>query len=480
MGVSTQDMINQLLAQTTVAPQPSFMGLSGPPDPGQLKQLLSKLQQNQFLQNNSAPTPGPYGYLHDAGKSQMLSVGQALGNQVGMALPPGQVPPQPGQSPQTAPTGAPQSPQAAPPGAAAEAPAPTLTNPQSISAAIRQVSQAHQAMIASGLDPDVADYNAFKLATSLGVPGAADKLADAQDKVLKNAQTRAETAKNTSQSNMDNSDITKNDVENKSKQFKTTYTDPAGYFFIQTDGNGKSERVELKPGKPPFVPPDDASSDSIAQKIANYDLQLSTVAGRGGPEARQYWLTKALALNPDYDEKNFKQSQDALKAYGPSGTQGQMMLKTQNAMNHLDALDKWHQALQTGDTKAANAAAQYLSNEFGGAAISTYQAAAPIVANEVSSSLVKGGGSKEERTDRVAALTGTKGDAALSAATGAMRSLLGAQYKNNQNLYEQTTLRKDFDKRFPVAGGFPPPPGGPAAAPTGAPPADGWGPVKKN
>ena len=77
---STDDLVNQLLAQTTVAPQPSFMGLQAPPDPGQLQTLLSKLRQQQFLQQQSVPTPGQYGFLHDAGKAQFSQAGQILGN----------------------------------------------------------------------------------------------------------------------------------------------------------------------------------------------------------------------------------------------------------------------------------------------------------------------------------------------------------------------------------------------------------------
>jgi hypothetical protein len=467
MAASTQDMINQLLAQTTVAPQPSLFGLQAPPNPADLQALLGKLKQSQQQQDANAPTPGAYGYLHDAGKAAFNSVGSQLGTALGQGIT------QAGQ--QAASQQAPS----------ADNPAPPLTNQQAVNAAIQKGKQVYQAQISAGTDPDVAKLNTLKVLTSLGVPGADAQLETAQADVLKNAQTRAETAKNNSQSKMDDSDITKNDIENKSKQFSDTYTDPEGYFKIQTNGNGESRRVELKPGKPPFVPPAGPDADNIAQKIANYDLQLSTVAGRGGPDARQYWLTKAIALNPDYDEKNFKQSQDALKAYGPSGTQGQMMLKTQNAMNHLDALKAYGAAVSSPnpDPQVVQRAQNALSEQLGGIPIASYNAVAPIVANEVSGALVKGGGGVGERQDRVKALGAQLTTPQRDAAIDGMRSLLGAQYQNNKNIYKQTTLRNDFEQRFPVAGGFPAPPGaagsgvsGPPAATSG--PSAGWGPVQ--
>ena len=115
-------------------------------------------------------------------------------------------------------------------------------------------------MINNGVDPDVATLNTMRLLTSLGVPGADAKLAEAQQQVLKNSQTVSETKKNTSQSNMDDSDISKNAVDNASKQWKTTFTDPNGLYMLQTNGAGEVKRVELKP------PP-----SASAQMAANLD-----------------------------------------------------------------------------------------------------------------------------------------------------------------------------------------------------------------
>ncbi len=473
MSADTQDMINQLQATLAQGQQPSIFGISAPANPQALQALLGQLRQQQYQQQANAPTPGPYGYLHDAGKLQMNSVGQQLGQALGAAIP---MATQGAQAPQSvmnqiygdgSQSSAPGTPSAASgEGASGQAVPVPLTSQSAIGAAIQKGKMIYQAQIAANVPPDQAKLNTLKALVSLGVPGADSALGDAQQAVLKNQATQAGTVKSTGEA-ANYSSLMQDRLFNQAKETAQFIPRPdlsnSEYLAQQDPNTGKieySKRGDKMP-PPPLSPQADQARDQIAQKIATYDLQLSTAAGRGGPDMRQDLLTRAIAINPDFDEKNFKQSQDALKAYGPSGTQGQLMIKTQNAMNHLAALDQWGQALNNGDTQKANQIANYLSGQFGGIAAPTYQAVAPIVAGEVSGSLVKGGGGVDERQARVQALSGDLGDPARASAINGMRSLLGAQYKNNQNLYEQTTLRNDFQKRFPVDGGFPPPPGVP-------------------
>lgn len=457
MGSSTDDMINQLQAQLATPPQPSLFGISAPPPQANLQALLGKLKQQQYLEQQSQPTGGQYGWLHDiaTGKQGAATIGNYLGNAITGGL-----------------TQAPQG--------ASPAPDATTSPQAAMSGAIQQAAKAYQTLVSKGVPENQARQMASQMLVQAGVPGAADVLQKAIGTGLDETFKGAETAKDISQGKMDEASITQKQREADQNTWATIKTTPE--YMIQRNKLGEVRSVKISDkASLPQTPEESAQADAIAAKIAGYDMHLSSAVGRGNVQQRQDMLGRVLKINPDYDEKNQKQSEDALKAYGPSGTQGQMILKTQNAMNHLTALDAWHTALKTGNTVAANKAQQYLQSEFNsdgpqGANLSTFQAAAPIVANEVSSGLVKGGGSKDERLDRVATLSGAKGDAAFSGASSAMRSLLGAQYKNNKNLYETTTFRKDFEKRFPVEGGFPaPPPSGTAVA---AAPTSGWGPVQ--
>lgn len=445
MGASTEDVMNQLQGTLATPPQPSLFGIQAPPDPAALQALLRHLQAQKAVED-TGNTPGPYGYLHDAGQKAFASIGQQLGGAVGGALnTPGQF------------------------GNAAPAPDPR----QAMASAIQQAQQTYQKLIANGVDENQARTTATKQLVQAGVPGAAEVLAKANTQGLDNAFKVAETAKDTSQSKMDDASIDEKARQEKQNTWTTIKETPE--YTIQKNGLGEvrstkvSDRASL-----PQTPEESANSDSIAQKIANYDLQMSDAVGRGNVQQRQDMLARVLKVNPDYDVKNFKQSADALRAYGPAGVQGQLVLKTQNAMNHLKALDEWGKALKNGDSTTASFIGNELAKQFNDPALSSYDTAASIVANEVSGAIVKGGGGVQERLARVKDFSDTKNDASRASAIGAARSLLGAQYKNNKNFYEKTTLRKDFEDRFPVEGGFPPPPGtnGAAATPTAG--ADGW------
>lgn len=440
MGASTDDMINQLQASIATPPQPSLFGIQAPPDPAGLRALLAKLQQQKYL-STVGQTGGQYGYLHDAGQSALANVGQQLGSAAGGALA------QP------------------PPGAAPAAP----SAQQQMSMAVQQAQKAYQAQIAAGVDENTARTNATKMLVAAGVPGAADVLQKAQGTSLENDFKKAETAKDTSQGKMDDASIAQKDREEKQNTWTTVKETPE--YTIQKNALGEVRSVKVSDkASLPQTPEESANADNIAKKIASYDLQMSDAVGRGNVQQRQDMLGRVLKVNPDFDVKNFKQSQDSLKAYGPSGVQGQLVLKTQNAMNHLTALDQWGRALKNGDMKAAQTAANFFKGEFNDPSLSTYDTVAPIVANEVSGAIVKGGGGVQERLARVKDFSDLKNDEARSGAINGVRSLLGAQYKNNQNLYEKTTLRKDFADRFPIEGGFPAPPG------TGSAPASkGWG-----
>jgi hypothetical protein len=486
MSASSQDMMNQLQMALATGPQQSLFGVTAPPDQSKLAGLLQQLKQQQFAQQQDAPTPGPYGYLHDAGKAAFTAAGQQMGTGVGGAL---QMIGQQGDAANAAAQAPPVSPESVgvqgvpgaqgPPSPTAPTtppPAP-LTNPQAINAVLQRAKAINAAQISNGVPADAAKVNTLKFMVSQGVPGAEDQLVTAQQEVLKNASTQSQTSKDTAQGNAATDEISHRALDDASKQFTNRPDLSNPEYLAQQDGNGKitftkrSDKASL-----PQTPEESSNADAIAQKIGNYDLQMSDAVGRGNVQQRQDMLGRVLKSNPDFDVKNFKQSQDALKAYGPSGTQGQMVLKTQNAMNHLEALDQWGRALKNGDSQTANAIGNSIASQFNNPALSSYNTAAPIVANEVSSAIVKGGGGVQERLARVNDFSNTKDDAARGSAINAARSLLGAQYKNNQNLYEQTTLRKDFDKRFPVQGSFPPPPG--TGQQPQAPPSSGWGQVQ--
>lgn len=423
--MSEDALIDQLQQELAVPPQPSIFGLQAPPDPNALRALLQHLQAQQAVAQASQPAAMPFGALASAGKGAFTSIGQQLGGAIGQGLAP-----QPqGPSPQ-----------------------------QQIGSAIQKAQQTYQQLIANGADENKARQVVTQQLVQAGVPGSPDVLAKAVQQGLENDFKKSETAKDTSQAALDASGVTQKQREADQNTWTTIKETPE--YTIQQNklGEVRSVKVSDKASLPP-TPEQSAINDKIAERVANYDMTMTTAVGRGGKEARQDMLGRVLKLNPDYDEKNYEQSRKAVTAYAPGGQMYQQILKTQNAMNHLKALQEWGAALKQGDNVTANRIGNAFANEFNDPALSSYNAAAPTVANEVQSAIIKGGGSKEERLNRLKSYADTKNDESRNAAINTDRSLLGAQYRNNQKGYEAQSFRKDFEQKFPIEGGFPPPPG---------------------
>lgn len=211
MSADQQDMINKILLAQAQSKQmaPSFMGLQAPQDPNALNPLLGQLRQQQYQDQANAPTPGQYGYLHDAGKLQFNGVGQQLGQALGQALNPQAAPAQQGPAFTPAP---PLTTDAGTPAPNAGAVQPPIPNPgatpqQSITNMVLASKAYYAQQVQKGVDPDQAKVNAAQALVSWGAPGADEILDKANQQLLTNQKTKAETGKDTSQANMDTANI---------------------------------------------------------------------------------------------------------------------------------------------------------------------------------------------------------------------------------------------------------------------------------
>jgi hypothetical protein len=186
MGASTQDLINQIQLAQAQQTQPGFAGINAPPDPAKMQQFLVQLQQQQraqqqqqYIDQVSRPTPGEWGFFHDAGRADMARAGQGIANLLGIGMPraPSPAPSQAPQGPaytfpstQNAQASGNDAPQAAPGGSQA---------PDAPGAATQQALRAYQAMVTNGVDENTARTNATKMLTAAGVQNPADVLARA-------------------------------------------------------------------------------------------------------------------------------------------------------------------------------------------------------------------------------------------------------------------------------------------------------------
>lgn len=183
MPADQEDMINHLMAQLATTPQgPNLYGLQAAVDPNSIQALIGKMKQQQVLDNANAPTPGPYGYLHDAGKAAFNSIGSNLGGQLA-AL---------GNGPQQ------QSPLVA-----------------AQQQAIAQGNQQNAADLASGTDPLQARINALQKAVQANIPGASQALDAAVDAQNKNRTTASQGAKDDAQAK-----AALDEIQNRADQLK--------------------------------------------------------------------------------------------------------------------------------------------------------------------------------------------------------------------------------------------------------------------
>lgn len=447
MSADTQAMIDQLMSQTTVTPQQSFLGMQGPANQDQMQQLLGQLKQQQFQQQALTSSPEQFR------RASMIGVGQSLGGLVSPMLQGGSFG---GPSPDAQ--------------AAANAP------PSPQSQMLMQARAKYASDVASGVPENDARQGILKQLISAGFPAAPDALEKAVTTGLTDSHLQAQAGHENAQAVGALDMVNTEHPATQANLIRERQQEDVRLKIEQQQADTAARAASVKASMAAGGDIDPAAMDKAASDVANYLIPESQMYGRGTTMAQKAaFHAQVVAKNGDYDLRNFKQSNDAIKAYGPAGALGQQTAKLQNAINHLGLLDQYGRALDAKDVTLANQIKNKLSAAFGGASISGYESIAPIVASEVSGALVKGGGGVEERVERSHTLGAQLSTPARNAATQGMRDLLSAQYKNYQNTFEKTTFRKNFQDMYPIAGGFSAPGSSETTAPTSAPASSGWG-----
>ena len=313
MSANTEDMINQLQMQLAQPPQPSLFGIQAPQDPQGLQSLLQRLKAQQFQEQANRPTPGPYGFLHDAGLAGISGVGQQLGQSVGQAVAANQ---QPQQS---------------------QAPTPQ----QQMQQAVLSAQKTYQTLIANGVDENQARITASKQLVQAGVPGAADALAKAQGTSLENAVKGAEIAKNTGEAqnyvNSDARDKAKEARETAQNTWQTVQEDDN--HIIQKNGLGEVKVQQKLPAAQQAAAA--VSPDAMQAMLDSYHTTGTVPPGlaRSPAMAGKFWDAEAqyqqqtgnTAAATQANKASLKANTDAL-----AQTQKQLSATT----SYFDTMDK--------------------------------------------------------------------------------------------------------------------------------------------
>jgi hypothetical protein len=137
----------------------------------------------------------------------------------------------------------------------------------------------------------------------------------------------------------------------------------------------------------------------------------------------------------------------AVKAFA-TGKQGQQVNAFNTAIDHLSTMDKLSDALQNNDIKAFNALGNTVARQTGQPAPTNFDAAKQIVTAEVIKAVVASGGGVTERQEAERNFAAANSPAQLKGVIDTYKQLLGGQLKSLNLQYENTTGRKDFDKKL--------------------------------
>ena len=139
----------------------------------------------------------------------------------------------------------------------------------------------------------------------------------------------------------------------------------------------------------------------------------------------------------------------ALKDFS-TGIQGRQVNAFNTAIDHLGTMDKLSDALANGDIKAFNALGNIVARQTGAPAPTNFDAAKQIVTAEVIKAVVASGGGVTERQEAERNFAAANSPEQLKGIIGTYKQLLGGQLNSLNLQYENTTGRKDFDKKLTV------------------------------
>jgi len=179
---------------------------------------------------------------------------------------------------------------------------------------------------------------------------------------------------------------------------------------------------------------------NLKAQIMNKATQLSM--GGATPASAADAATNLVTAKQDVASRS-----KAVKDFS-TGKQGQQVNAFNTAIDHLGTMDKLSDALANGDVKAINALGNEVAKQTGAPAPTNFNAAKQIVTAEVIKAVVASGGGVTERQEAERNFSNANSPAQLKGVIDTYKQLLGGQLKSLNLQYENTTGRKDFEKKL--------------------------------
>ena len=188
----------------------------------------------------------------------------------------------------------------------------------------------------------------------------------------------------------------------------------------------------------------DPQMAAVVKLIGDGKEKSSTILSRMKSDEKKIILAAVNKYNPDYSSNIV--SADAKFEYG---TLGNTIRSLNTSISHMnDVLSPAIDALNNGDYKAFNKAANFIAEQTGEPAPTNFNAVRDIVAQEIVKSIVANGGTGAERDEAKATILNTNSPRQLKGVIEQYTRLLRGQLKGLERQYKASTGRDDFDKKF--------------------------------
>ncbi len=166
------------------------------------------------------------------------------------------------------------------------------------------------------------------------------------------------------------------------------------------------------------------------------------------PSAKGQPMPKAgaRAENIIQQQGQTKLMRQGVEEFGPKGKSGQAVKSFGVAISHLETLRNLAKALQTNDTQLINKWSNVFSQQTGQPAVTNFNTAKKIVADEVTKAIVGGATALGDREANEASFMSAASPEQLAGSIDTVLELMRGQLKGLRKSYESSTNRKDFDK----------------------------------
>lgn len=252
--------------------------------------------------------------------------------------------------------------------------------------------------------------------------------------------------------------------ESDYQQEKNKITAPTAAHYINTekgilaiDRPGATPRILRDAQGNPIIPASESTPEAkaaTAKLLAEYRIPPLTGFVLKTP-AGQDIMRQVMVQNPNYQGQLYPTIQKTLGAFA-SGREGAQVKSFNVAIDHLDTLDKLSDALQNGNLRMINAAAQEVSKSTGAAPPTNFDAAKSILSAEIVKAITAspaGGGQTERLQFAAQDLSKASSPAQLKGVIKTVQTLMAGQLKGLKQQYSaglagMPNPGADFEEKF--------------------------------